>query len=47
MLLGATDYLTPKESESILNDLKLLTSIIKTTKQKPNPLTINCPLPTV
>jgi four helix bundle protein len=40
LLLRETDYLTPKESESILNDLKellkLLTSIIKTTKQKLN-----------
>jgi four helix bundle protein len=37
LLLRETDYLTPKESESILSDLKellkLLTSIIKTTKQ--------------
>ncbi len=43
LLLRETDYLTPKESESILNDLKellkLLTSIIKTTKQKLNPKT--------
>ncbi len=43
LLLGETDYLTPKESESILNDLKkllkLLTSIIKTTKEKLNPKT--------
>jgi four helix bundle protein len=41
LLLCETGYLTPKESESILNDLKellkLLTSIIKTTKQKLNP----------
>ncbi|NJM24041.1 MAG: four helix bundle protein [Richelia sp. SL_2_1] len=41
LLLRETDYLTSKESESILNDLKellkLLTSIIKTTKQKLNP----------
>ncbi|TAE61291.1 MAG: four helix bundle protein [Nostocales cyanobacterium] len=40
-LLRETDYLTAKESESILNDLKqllkLLTSIIKTSKQKLNP----------
>jgi four helix bundle protein len=40
LLLRETDYLTPKESESILNDLKellkLLTSIIKTTKHKLN-----------
>ncbi|MEG4535397.1 four helix bundle protein [Microcoleus sp. D2_18a_D3] len=40
LLLRETDYLTPKESESMLNDLKellkLLTSIIKTTKQKLN-----------
>ncbi|MBF2015683.1 MAG: four helix bundle protein [Rivularia sp. T60_A2020_040] len=40
-LLRETNYLTPKESESILSDLKeilkLLTSIIKTTKQKLNP----------
>ena len=40
LLLRETDYLTPKESESILNDLKellkLLISIIKTTKQKLN-----------
>ncbi|HEY9825780.1 MAG TPA: four helix bundle protein [Stenomitos sp.] len=38
LLLRETDYITLKESESILNDLtqllKLLTSIIKTTKQK-------------
>ncbi|NER35461.1 MAG: four helix bundle protein [Oscillatoria sp. SIO1A7] len=38
LLLRETDYLTTKESESILNDvielLKLLTSIIKTSKQK-------------
>ena len=37
LLLRETDYLTPKESESILPDLqellKLLTSSIKTTKQ--------------
>ena len=43
LLLRETNYLTPKESESILNDLKellkLLTSIIKTTKQKLNPKT--------
>ncbi|WP_228059697.1 four helix bundle protein [Plectonema radiosum] len=41
LLLRETDYLTSKESESILNGLKellkLLTSIIKTTKQKLNP----------
>ncbi len=41
LLLGETDYLTPKQSESILNDLtellKLLTSIIKKTKQQLNP----------
>jgi four helix bundle protein len=40
LLLRETDYLTPKESESILSDLKellkLLTSIIKTTKQNLN-----------
>ncbi|HCA97786.1 MAG TPA: four helix bundle protein [Cyanobacteria bacterium UBA9226] len=40
LLLRETDYLTPKESESILNDLKeilkLLTTIIKNTKQKLN-----------
>ncbi|MBP0018793.1 MAG: four helix bundle protein [Cyanobacteria bacterium SBLK] len=40
LLLRETDYLTTKESESILNDLiellKLLTSIIKTSKQKIN-----------
>ena len=43
LLLRETDYLTPKESESILNDLKellkLLISIIKTAKQKLNPKT--------
>jgi four helix bundle protein len=43
LLLRETDYLTSKESESILNDLeellKLLTRIIKTTKQKLNPKT--------
>ncbi len=37
LLLRETEYLTAKESESILNDnrelLKLLTSIIKSTKQ--------------
>ena len=41
LLLCETDYLTPKQSESILKDvkelLKLLTTIIKTTKQKLNP----------
>ena len=41
LLLGKTNYLTPKQSESILNDLtellKLLTSIIKKTKQQLNP----------
>jgi len=41
LLLRETSYLTPKETESILSDLKeilkLLTSIIKTTKQKLNP----------
>lgn len=37
LLLRETEYLSPKESDSILNDLtellKLLTSIIKTTKK--------------
>ncbi len=41
LLLGQTNYLTPKQSESILTDLKeilkLLTSIIKTAKQQLNP----------
>ena len=39
LLLRETKYLTPKESDSILNDivelLKLLTSIIKSTKRGP------------
>lgn len=43
LLLRETNYLTPKESESILNNLKellkLLTTIIKTSKQKLNPKT--------
>jgi four helix bundle protein len=38
LLLRETNYLTVKESESILNDttelLKLLTSIVKTTKNR-------------
>ena len=41
LLLQATKYLKPKESQSILADnkelQKLLTSIIKTTKQTPKP----------
>ena len=43
-LLGETDYITDKASESLLNDcrelIRLITSIVKTTKEN-NQLTLN------